>query len=85
MAVKTGDLITVVYEEREFEAIVVDPDGLGPGLPSVGFGMGMTHRTLFASSHAGGRQPQSLTAKSNRCTSAERFAKAAIAPFKGDA
>ena len=46
MTVKTGDLITVTYEEREFEAVVIDPDGLGPGLPSVGFGFGQATRYI---------------------------------------
>ena len=36
-----GDLIVVTYEDREFEAIVIDPDGLGEGEPSVGFGFRM--------------------------------------------
>ncbi len=46
MATKIGDLITVVYEDREFEAIVIDPDGLGSGLPSVGFGFRQASRHL---------------------------------------
>ena len=46
MVVKTGDLITVVYEDREFEAIVIDPDGLGPGLPTVGFGFRQASKHL---------------------------------------
>lgn len=46
MAIKTGDLITVVYEDREFEAVVIDPDGLGPGLPSAGFGFGQATRYI---------------------------------------
>ena len=41
---KTGDLITVVYEDRDFESIVIDPDGLGPGLPSIGFGLSQASR-----------------------------------------
>ena len=41
---KTGDLITVVYEGRDFESIVIDPDGLGPGLPSIGFGLSQASR-----------------------------------------
>ena len=43
---KRGDLITVVYEGREFDVIVIDPDGLGPGLPLVGMGMGMATRYI---------------------------------------
>ena len=36
--VKAGSLITVTFEEREFQAIVIDPNGLGQGEPSIGFG-----------------------------------------------
>lgn len=36
--IRRGDLITVTYEKREFGVIVIDPDGLGPGQPSVGSG-----------------------------------------------
>jgi hypothetical protein len=43
---KQGDLINVIYEDREFEAIVIDPDGLGAGLPSVGFGFRMASRHI---------------------------------------
>ena len=46
MAIKRGDLITVVYENKEFEAVVIDPDGLGPGLPTVGFGFNMAARYI---------------------------------------
>ena len=49
--IKSGDLITVTYEEREFTAIVIDPDGLGPGQPSVGFGF------MMAQKHIGIPQP----------------------------
>jgi len=41
-----GDLIVVTYEDREFEAIVIDPDGLGEGEPSVGFGFRMASRHI---------------------------------------
>ena len=43
---KQGDLITVAYEDRDFDVIVIDPDGLGPGLPSVGFGFRQAARYL---------------------------------------
>ena len=53
MSISIGDLITVVYEDREFDAIVLAPDGLGPGLPTVGFGfrqaakyLGLPQQTL---------------------------------------
>ena len=46
--IKSGDLITVTYEEREFAAIVIDPDSLGPGQPSAGFGF------MMAQKHIGG-------------------------------
>jgi hypothetical protein len=38
---KPGDRITVAYEGREFDVIVIDPNGLGGGQPSVGFGYRM--------------------------------------------
>ena len=44
--VETGDLITVVYEEREFDAVIINPDGLGPGLPSIGLGFGQASRHI---------------------------------------
>jgi hypothetical protein len=43
-AVKKGSLITLVYEGREFEVVVIDPNGLGAGQPSVGFGYRMAER-----------------------------------------
>jgi hypothetical protein len=45
-APERGDLITITYENKEFEAVVIDPDGLGAGLPSVGFGFGMASRYI---------------------------------------
>ena len=36
--IKKGQLITLNYEGREFEVIVIDPNGLGKNQPSVGFG-----------------------------------------------
>jgi hypothetical protein len=41
---RPGSLIRVSYEGREFEVIVIDPDGLGKGQPSVGFGYRMAER-----------------------------------------
>lgn len=41
---KKGDRIMLAYEGREFEVIVIDPNGLGPGQPSVGFGYGMAEK-----------------------------------------
>ena len=38
---KKGDRITLSYEGRDFEVIVIDPNGLGEGQPSVGFGFRM--------------------------------------------
>lgn len=48
---KKGQLITLSYEEREFEVIVIDPNGLGDDQPSVGLGFRMAER------HAGIPQP----------------------------
>lgn len=39
--IKKGQLITLNYEGREFEVIVIDPNGLGRNQPSVGFGLRM--------------------------------------------
>ena len=33
-----GQLVTIEFEGREFQVIVVDPNGLGKDQPSVGFG-----------------------------------------------
>lgn len=42
--IKKGDIITLSYEGRDFDVIVIDPDGLGSGQPSVGFGFRMADR-----------------------------------------
>lgn len=44
MPIKRGQLIKLNFEGREFEAIVIDPNGLGKNQPSVGFGFGMMER-----------------------------------------
>lgn len=41
---KQGSRITLSYESREFDVIVIDPDGLGKGQPSVGFGYRMAEK-----------------------------------------
>jgi hypothetical protein len=41
---RQGSLITLAYEGREFEVVVIDPNGLGPGQPTVGFGYRMAER-----------------------------------------
>ena len=33
MTIKKGQRITVTYEDRKSEVIVIDPDGLGKGQP----------------------------------------------------
>lgn len=43
-ALKKGDRITLNYEGRDFDVIVIDPDGLGPAQPSVGFGFRMAEK-----------------------------------------
>lgn len=43
-SLKQGSIITLAYEGREFEVIVIDPNGLGSGQPSVGFGFRMAER-----------------------------------------
>lgn len=42
--VKAGSLTKVPFEGKEFEVIVIDPNGLGEGQPSVGFGFRMMER-----------------------------------------
>lgn len=44
--IKRGQRITVIYEGREFEVIVIDPNGLGDGQPSLGFGFGMAEQHI---------------------------------------
>ena len=39
--IRKGQLITLNYEGRDFEVIVIDPNGLGKNQPSVGFGLRM--------------------------------------------
>jgi hypothetical protein len=41
-----GKLVDVVFEEKTIEAIVIDPDGLGEGKPTLGMGFGMTERHI---------------------------------------
>ena len=42
--IRQGQLLTLTFEGKEFEVIVVDPNGLGKGQPSVGFGFRMMDR-----------------------------------------
>ncbi len=42
--VKRGQKIIVTYENRDFEVIVIDPDGLGKNQPSVGLGFNMIEK-----------------------------------------
>lgn len=44
MGVKRGQLVKLQFEGREFEAIVIDPNGLGRNQPSIGFGFTMMDR-----------------------------------------
>jgi hypothetical protein len=44
MSIRKGQLITLSFEGREFEVIVIDPHGLGKEQPTVGFGYGMMDR-----------------------------------------
>jgi hypothetical protein len=39
-----GSRVPLSYEGRDFEAIVIDPNGLGKNQPSVGFGFGMMEK-----------------------------------------
>lgn len=42
--VNKGQRITVTYEDRQFEVIVIDPNGLGKDQPSLGFGQNMMEK-----------------------------------------
>lgn len=44
MSIKRGQLIKLNYEGREFDVIVIDPNGLGRNQPTVGFGFMMMDR-----------------------------------------
>jgi hypothetical protein len=44
MNIKSGDIITICFEGKEFQIIVIDPNGLGEDQPSVGFGFRMMER-----------------------------------------
>jgi hypothetical protein len=41
---EAGQRITLTFEGREFDVIVIDPNGLGEGQPSVGFGFRMVEK-----------------------------------------
>jgi hypothetical protein len=45
-SLQRGSLTMLTYEGREFEAIVIDPNGLGEDQPSVGFGFRMAERNV---------------------------------------
>ena len=44
MSIQSGQKLEVYYEGRNFEVIVIDPNGIGPGQPSVGLGFRMLER-----------------------------------------
>ena len=44
MSVKKGQIMRLSFEGREFDVIVIDPNGLGNEQPSVGFGLRMMER-----------------------------------------
>ena len=41
---ESGQRITLTFECREFDVVIIDPDGLGEGQPSVGFGFRMVEK-----------------------------------------
>ena len=43
---KAGDRLIVTYADRDFEVIIIDPDGLGKGQPSFGFGFRMAEKYI---------------------------------------
>ena len=44
MVIKKGKLIKLDFEGRDFEVIVIDPNGLGKDQPSIGFGFRMMEK-----------------------------------------
>jgi len=44
MALEKGSIVTLRYEGRDFQVVVIDPNGLGEGQPSVGFGLRMMEK-----------------------------------------
>jgi hypothetical protein len=44
MPIQRGQIITLPFEGREFKVVVVDPNGLGEGQPTVGFGFNMMEK-----------------------------------------
>ena len=44
--VRRGDRLSIDYEGRKFEVMVIDPDGLGQGQPSVGLGFRMGEKYM---------------------------------------
>jgi len=43
---KTGDRVKLTYADKEFEVIIIDPNGLGQEQPSVGLGFRMTEKYI---------------------------------------
>ena len=44
MNIESGQALTVKYEKRDFELVVIDPNGVGIGQPTIGFGLRMMGR-----------------------------------------
>ena len=43
---EAGQLVPIEFRGRQFDAIIIDPDGLGAGKPTVGIGYrGMSRHT----------------------------------------
>jgi hypothetical protein len=42
--IQSGQVIKLIFEGREFDVIVIDPDGLGRNQPSIGFGYRMVEK-----------------------------------------
>jgi hypothetical protein len=42
--IEKGSIVTLRYEGRDFQVVVIDPNGLGEGQPSVGFGLRMMEK-----------------------------------------
>ena len=44
MDIQKGQILKVRYEDRDFELVVIDPNGLGLDQPTIGFGFRMMER-----------------------------------------
>lgn len=63
-----GKLIEIDFEDRSVEAIVIDPNGLGIGSPSIGLGLRMTERHMGIDHSVLSRWTEKVGGVDNVCT-----------------